>query len=144
MKKASWNWALLLAGALSIGAGLGLLRWGGAGIQGGLAALPYVLVGLGCGALGHGLGEVIGRRAMAGDPEAALRLQIERGDERNIALAHAAKAKAYDLMTYVFGALMICFALMGVEVTSVLLLVAAYLFVQGYGVYWRMRYDRER
>ena len=47
------------------------------------------------------------------------------------------------MMTFVFGALMVTFALMGIELAPLLLLVAAYLFVHGYALYWRMRYDRE-
>ena len=54
-----------------------------------------------------------------------------------------AKAKAYDMMTFVLGALMLSFALMGVELTAVLLLVFAYLFVHSYAVYYRFKYDKE-
>ena len=43
-------------------------------------------------------------------------------------------------MTFVFGALMIAFALMGVDMIAVLLLVFAYLFVQGYAIYYRSCY----
>lgn len=34
-------------------------------------------------------------------------MDIVRKDERNIAISNRAKAKAYDLMTYTFGALLL-------------------------------------
>ena len=53
------------------------------------------------------------------------------------------KARAYDMMIFVFGALMISLALMKVDLSAVLLLVFAYLFVIGYGIYWRSRLEKE-
>ena len=46
-------------------------------------------------------------------------------------------------MTFVFGALMVSFALMGVDLAAVLLLVAAYLFVEGSAVWYRVRFEKE-
>ena len=62
---------------------------------------------------------------------------------RYVAIANRAKAKAHDMMVFVFGALMLAFTLMGTDMTSVLLLVFAYLFVIGYAVYYRCKYDKE-
>jgi 4-hydroxybenzoate polyprenyltransferase len=70
-------------------------------------------------------------------------MEIERKDERNIAISNRSKAKAYDLMIFVFGALMLSFALMGVDLVLILLLVFAYLFVVGYGIFYRIKYDKE-
>jgi ABC-type antimicrobial peptide transport system permease subunit len=70
-----------------------------------MKALPYVLVGVGCGVFGHGTGELISRRAMKNSPDLTRRIEIEKNDERNIAIANRAKAKAFDLMLPVFGAL---------------------------------------
>lgn len=47
------------------------------------------------------------------------------------------------MMVYIFGALMLALALMETELTVVLLLVFAYLFTIGYGIYYRFKYDRE-
>lgn len=58
-------------------------------------------------------------------------------------IANCAKAKAYEMMVYVFGALMISFALMRVDMIVILLLVFAYLFVVAYGIYYRVKYDKE-
>ena len=47
------------------------------------------------------------------------------------------------MMIYVFGALMISFALMEVDMVVILLLVFAYLFVVAYGIYYRYKYDKK-
>lgn len=102
--------------------------------------LPYILVGLGCGAFGHGMGELLARRAAKG---AARQIEIEREDERNVAIVNRAKAKAYDVMLYLFGALILALGLMKLPVAVILLLVFAYLFVCGSAVYYRLRYEKE-
>lgn len=71
------------------------------------------------------------------------KLEIEKNDERNIAIANRAKGKAFDMMTFVYGALMVSFALMGIDMVAVLLLVFAYLFVHGFALYYRFRFDKE-
>ena len=58
-------------------------------------------------------------------------------------IGNAAKGKAFDLMTYLYGALTFSFAMMDIGIAPVLLLVAAYLFVHGYAVYWRIRLEKE-
>ncbi|MEA5142324.1 MAG: DUF6442 family protein [Oscillibacter sp.] len=111
--------------------------------QGILKALPYVCVGIGCGIFGHGMGNILSRKTIMNSPEIQKQIEVDRNDERNIAIANRAKARAYDMMTFVFGALMLSFALMRVDMAALLLLVFAYLFVQFYGVYYRCKYDRE-
>ncbi|SFS68461.1 DUF6442 family protein [Paenibacillus sp. BC26] len=108
-----------------------------------LRALPYICVGLGCGMFGHGVGEVILRSAMKKDPAAAKQLEIDRNDERNLAIANRAKAKAYDMMVFVFGALITAVALMGIDIILVLLLVFTYLFIIVYCTYYRYKYYKE-
>lgn len=108
-----------------------------------MLALPYVCIGIGCGLFGHGMGDIISDRAVRSDPETQRKLKIEKNDERNITIANRAKGKAFDMMTFVFGALMVSFALMRVDVIPILLLVFAYLFVQIYAVYYRLKYERE-
>ncbi len=65
--------------------------------QGMLRVLPYISVGLGCSIFGHGMGEILTRLAMKKNPVAAKRLEIDKKDERNLAIANQAKAKAYDM-----------------------------------------------
>lgn len=111
--------------------------------QGIMRALPYIFIGIGCGAFGQGMGQIISYRVVKNNPDILKQIEIEKKDERNIAITNYAKAKAYDMMIYVFGALMVCFALMGVEFIEVILLVCAYLFVIFYGVYCRSKYEKE-
>lgn len=130
---------------------VGVVLWGIAvlllrqnpGNSGFWRALPYVCLGVGAGLLGQGIGQMVQRKALQSDPELARQQEIEAGDERNIQLAQRAKAKAFDLMVFVFSALLLVFALMGVEMTALLLLVAAYLLVQGYAVYCRVKLEKE-
>ncbi|GGL65208.1 hypothetical protein [Sporolactobacillus putidus] len=111
--------------------------------QGMMKTLPYMCVGLGCGFFGQGMGEIVRRRALKNYPDIRKQIEIDRHDERNTAIGNRAKAKAYDLMKFTFGALMIAFALMGIDLAAVLLLAFAYLFVLGYGIYYRCKYDKE-
>lgn len=130
---------------------VGVVLWGIAvlllrqnpGNSGFWRALPYVCLGVGTGLLGQGIGQMVQRKALQSDPELARQQEIEAGDERNIQLAQRAKAKAFDLMVFVFSALLLVFALMGVDLTALLLLVAAYLLVQGYAVYCRVKLEKE-
>lgn len=108
-----------------------------------MLALPYVCIGIGCGLFGHGMGNIIANKAIRKTPEIQKQIEINKNDERNIAISNHAKAKAYDVMTYVFGALLVTFALMRVDVIPLLLLVFAYLFVQIYAVYYRFKCERE-
>lgn len=110
--------------------------------QGIMRAFPYVCIGLGCGIFGHGLGEIISRRSLKNHPEIDKQLRIEKSDERNVSIANQAKAKAYDMMIFLFGALILAFALMGIDMIALLLLVFSYLFIVGYGIYYRYKFDK--
>ena len=107
------------------------------------SVFPYLCIGLGCGAFGHGAGEFISRRLTGKHPEIQKQMEIEKNDERNIAISNQAKARAYDTMLYVFSALMISLACMGCNIIIVLLLVAAYLSVVGTFLFYQNRYQKE-
>ncbi|MBT2288947.1 hypothetical protein J7E73_07340 [Paenibacillus albidus] len=111
--------------------------------QGMLRALPYICVGLGCSIFGHGMGGIILRSAMKSNLAAAKQLEIDKKDERNLAIANRAKAKAYDIMVFVLGALITAIALMAIDLTVVLLLAFAYLIILGYNSYYRLKYSKE-
>lgn len=112
-------------------------------LSGWIQALPYLAIGLGSGAFGHGLGEIFSRQATKKYPDAARQLEIERNDERNVAIGNRAKAKAYDWMLYLFGALMLVFAILDVDLFAILLLVFVYLFIVGVSIYYRCKYEKE-
>ena len=105
--------------------------------------LPYICIGIGCGMFGGGMGNLSNRKILEQYPEAKKQKEIAEKDERNVAISDKAKAKAYDMMIVVFGVLMISFAIMGMEMAPILMLVCAYLFVVGYGIYYRVKYEKE-
>ncbi|RVU97001.1 hypothetical protein EII22_08665 [Coriobacteriales bacterium OH1046] len=142
MKAKVARWTAIVAGVLLLAAGLWLVKTKGVQ-QGMMEAVPFVCIGIGCGLFGHGAGNVISERALRSDPKLRRKIEIERNDERSIAIANAAKGKAFDMMTFVFSALMLSFALMGVDMTATLLLVFSYLIVHGFALYYRLKLDRE-
>lgn len=111
--------------------------------QGIMKALPYLGIGIGCGLFGHGLGNLGSRLAIRKHPELEKQLQIEQNDERNIMISNMAKAKGHTVMSYVFAALTLVYALLGVSYKIILPLIAAYLFVQIYVLVYWMKKARE-
>ncbi len=142
MKRNGMDYIITVIGILMFGTGLIFVKTI-TDPQGFMKALPYIFIGLGCGIFGHGMGNIISREALKNSPEIQKQLEIDKKDERNVAIRNSAKAKAYDIMIFVFGALMLSYALMGIDTIAVLLLVFAYLFVVTYGLYYRFKYDKE-
>ena len=142
MKKRVENYVAVAIGLVLLIAGLAILK-AATDPEGVLRVLPYICIGLGCGIFGHGMGNAISRKVLKNNPDIARQMEIEKNDECNVMIASRAKAKAFDLMTFVFGALMLSFALMEVDLAAVVLLVAAYLFVVGYSIYCRFKFEKE-
>jgi hypothetical protein len=142
MKRNAMDYIITAIGILILGSGLFLVKTI-TDPQGIMKALPYICVGLGCGIFGHGMGNVISREVLKNSPKIQKQLEIDKNDERNVAIGNSAKAKAYDMMIFVFGALMLSYALMGTGIIIVLLLVFSYLFVVIYGLYYRFKYNKE-
>ena len=139
MKKTSIRWPLavtLLGCALFAAGGIGRMAFD-------LELPAYVLLAAGCALFGGGLGDVLRRLALRSDPQLAKEVAIEEGDERNVSIANAAKAKAFDAMLLVYPPLLLVLALAGVEIPPLLLVLAAYLFTVGVSIYWQARYRRE-
>lgn len=105
--------------------------------------LPYISIGIGCGILGLGMGDILEKNAIKKNPELYKKMDIARKDERNLMIVNQAKAKAYDRMIYTFGILLLIFALIGVDLSVILLLTFAYLFVISSSVYYINRYNKE-
>lgn len=142
MKTNIKNYCIAIIGLGLIAASIIILRTS-ADLEGIFRTLPYIFIGIGCGAFGQSLGEIINKKALKKRPDIQKQMEIDKNDERNVLIANKAKAKAYDIMIFVFGALLLSFALMQVDMIAVLLLVFAYLFVIFYGVYYRFKYDKE-
>lgn len=142
MKKNTANYFSAIAGFILLIIGLILLKVMD-NPQGIMRTLPYLCVGIGCGIFGGGMGNILGEKAFKKHPELKKQKEIEEKDERNVSIANQSKARAYDMMVFVFGAIMCSFALMNVELRAILLLICAYLFVIGYGVFYRFRLEKE-
>lgn len=105
--------------------------------------IPYLLIGFGAGLFGNGFSDLIVTQVMKKNPELAKEDRINREDERNQLISARSKEKAFDLATYLLGALMLAYALMKENLAIVLSLVAVYLFIQFYALYWRFRLEKE-
>ena len=57
--------------------------------------------------------------------------------------SNAAKARGYDLMTFAFGAMLLFSVLMEADLALTLVMVAVYLFIQFYTLWWRFRLEKE-
>lgn len=141
MNKKAGMYITSVIGVLLLIAGLMVLKFVEEPV-GFIRVLPYICIGVGCGLFGHGMGEIASGRLLKNSPEIVKQMEIEKNDERNIVIAARSKAKAFDMMTFVYGALMLSFALMQVELAAVLL-VAAYLFVEGYAIFCRFKLEKE-
>lgn len=137
MKNRTRNYIFVLLGLLLIASGLIMMRT--------LAdrALPYICLGIGCGIFGNGMSGVVVQRATRKNPKILEQIEVEKNDERNIAVSNHAKAKSYDLMIFIFGALILSIAWIGIDLMAILLLIAAYLFVVFSGIYYRCKYEKE-
>ena len=80
---------------------------------------------------------------MKNAPEIQKQIEIDQRDERNVQIANRAKGKAYDAMIFIFGALLVSFALMNTDLFVILSLVAVYLCVVGISIYYRVKFDKE-
>ncbi len=140
MKKSAYV-LITLCGILLAAGGFCLLRLtpplGGMG-----ETLPYLMIGVGCGVFGYGLGELLSRLAKEKDPAMAKQIDIACNDERNIMIGNAAKAKGFDLCTYVYGALLLSYALMNVSFSVIIPFVIVYLLVQFYALYRRFQLEK--
>lgn len=133
---------LAVAGALLLAAGVGLMILF-AEPQGMMKTLPFVCLGVGAGALSGGIGGAVGSRLMRKNPDMAKQKEIAVKDERNIAIANKAKAKAFHYTWMLFPCLLLFLAMMQVNLAVILVFVAAYLSVIILFIYLFNKYDKE-
>src|SRR6056297_1777282 len=100
---------MALLGALIFVLGLYFVKTEALG-TGALRAMPFLAVGVGSGVMGHGMGNMLSRHALRKNPRKEEEIRIEANDERIIAIARRAKARAFDLMIFVYSALLLAFA----------------------------------
>ncbi len=108
-----------------------------------MISLAYILIGCGTGIFGHGVGDIISKILIIKHPEIKKQISIDSKDERNLLILYRAKAKAYDFMTSFYATILLVFVVLQVNVAIIIFLVFSYLLVQGYGMYYIMKYDKE-
>lgn len=113
----------------------------GASDEKGIVAIYYLLIGIGCGIFSHFTGNIISYFSLRNNEALMRQIEIEKKDERNIVIAEKSKSKAYDLMTYLFAAMLIMFSLMGADKLQIVIVVAVYLSIQIYALYWRSKFE---
>lgn len=106
-----------------------------------IVTISYILIGIGCGIFGHFMGNLIKYFSTKNHEELERKIQIDKNDERNILIAEKSKAKAYDLMIYLFTSILIIFSLMGVDKLVIIMIVVMYLSIQIYALYWRSKFE---
>ena len=106
-----------------------------------VVVIPYIFIAIGCGILGHFTGNLIQYYSTKNNEELKRQIEIEKNDERNVLIAEKSKAKAYDLMIYLFAAMLIIFSLMGADKLQILVLVSIYLSLQIYALYWKSKFE---
>lgn len=106
-----------------------------------VVVIPYIFIAIGCGILGHFTGNLIQYYSTKNNEELKRQIEIEKNDERNVLIAEKSKAKAYDLMIYLFAAMLIIFSLMGADKLQLVVLVAIYLSLQIYELYWKSKFE---
>ncbi|WP_137665375.1 hypothetical protein [Enterococcus hulanensis] len=107
-----------------------------------MRTLPYLCIGLGCGLFGNGFGEYVSKKSIENNPKLVKQIEIDTKDERNVMIGNMAKAKGFDMMLYVYSALLLTFALMEVSFNVLIPLVVAYLFIVGYSIYHRSKIEK--
>lgn len=108
-----------------------------------IATIPYLLIGLGCGIFGHFMGNIMKYFSTRNNEELERQIEIEKKDERNILITEKSKAKAYDLMVYLFAGMLIMFSLMRVDKLQILMIIAIYLSLQVYALYWKSKFESQ-
>ena len=134
-KRRRQGWMLFLAGLLLLAGAWLLLK-----LLPGLDTTPWRAVPFLC--LG-GTGELLAVQAMKKHPELQKQNEIAERDERNVGIGNAAKAKGYDVMTFAFGAMLLFSVLMEADLALTLVMVAVYLFIQFYSLWWRFKLEKE-
>lgn len=143
MRKTKHGWMLFFLGLALLGVGWLLHRALPDPDTNPLRVIPYLCLGVGCGSFGSGIGALLARRALRGSPELQRQNEIAEKDERNVALGNAAKARGFDLMTYALGAMLLFSVLMDADLALTLVMVAVYLFIQFYALWWRFKLEKE-
>lgn len=123
--------------------GLGLVVVGGYYNSDAYKTISGVCIGLGAGLCGMSIAKLISALILYRHPEQLRRQQIEETDERNSAIRDKAKGRGFDAMSVIYGTAMLICVLLNAGLAVVLVMVAAYLVIQGVTLYYLSKYSRE-
>lgn len=123
--------------------GLGLVVVGGYYNSEAYKTISGVFIGLGAGLTGMSIAKLISALILKRYPEQQRLEQIEENDERNAAIRDKAKGKGFDAMSVIYGTAMLICVLLNAGLAVVLVMVAAYLVIQGVTLYYLSKYSRE-
>lgn len=105
--------------------------------------ISYISIAIGCGFFGHFMKNIIRHFSLKNNEELVRKIEIDENDERNVLIAEKSKARAYDMMIYMFAALILIFSLMGINKLTIIFLVVAFLSMQVYALYWRFAFEKK-
>ncbi|WNY23031.1 hypothetical protein MmiHf6_03270 [Methanimicrococcus hongohii] len=106
--------------------------------------VPWVMIFCGIILIVIGVTELLTSRLKADSPEEIKQIEIEKKDERNIAIGNAAKARAYELMSVLFAFVLIALALLDyINTRAFFILVTLFFVCQIYFVYRLWKYEKE-
>lgn len=142
MKKINSSYILTILGLLVLTMGLCMIKIIDVS-ESIMNTMSYIFIGLGCTIFGHGIGKICTIQAEKAAPQMAKRNLINKNDERNVAVSNKTKAKAYDIMVYIFAALQIAFGVMGVDLSAIIMLNVAYFSVIGFEIYYFRKLNKE-
>lgn len=108
-----------------------------------LKSVSGACIGVGAGAFGMALSKVITAAVMRRHPEYERRQSIEEHDERNIQIREKSKARGFDAVWVTFCITMLCFILMDVNLSAILVVVGAYIIVNVVQMYYLAKYSAE-
>ncbi|QQK06883.1 hypothetical protein [Miniphocaeibacter halophilus] len=112
-------------------------------LKGILEMLTYILLIFGIGIFGHGMGSILIKYAIKDNPKIEKESLVALEDERNVKISNLAKAKAFDMTVYLFGAVILLLVFLKVEERAILILAISYVFINIYSIYYREKIEKK-
>lgn len=112
-------------------------------VQGIIRVPIYIIISLGTMIFCHVVKDIVSYRSIKNHPDVEKQQKIDQQDERNVTICNSSKAKAYDMMMFIYGVLTFTLIFMKIEISAVLLFFLAYSFVLAYEVFYRAKLDKE-
>ena len=105
--------------------------------------VSYAIFGGGFGLLGDGIGRLNAARLEKKDPERMKIINIEKNDERNIAINEKAGSKSFTFSQYLFTAVIVVLAILKVDLRTLLILLSTDLIILVYSLCIRLKLSKE-